>query len=169
MTDPMARMPAGASAEAIRTRLAAEIGVPSWLGHTGLLAAGAGMAALSGALLISEEALPAHTRAALLAIFLIAVAWATFAVWVLWRRRILLATHRVVAARMAVTFTGLFTGAAIITGFVKGFDVAAIPAGTGLLMLAAAVVLHSRASRMAAKLERRRAELERLLADYGSI
>lgn len=148
----------------VRRRLAAELALPSRLGYTALLLAGTAMAALTTALTLTEPALPAATRWAFVVLALMGAAWAAFAVWVLARRRVLLAVHRVVAARMAVLFTAIFTGGALLVARRPGMGSMALTAaavGAGMLLLAVAVLV--RAHRRVRWLAGRRAELEREL------
>lgn len=161
----------GPSAAEMRRRLEAELSLPSRLGHTALLLAGLAVAAVSGALLAGEVGLPGSTRVALAAIVGVGLAWAAFAAWVLARRRVLFASHRVVAARMAVAFTALFTLGTLALGQWGGTGRTWFAAGgMGMLMLAVAIVLLVRARRRFRKLSRRRTELEHLLtpAEGGS-
>src|SRR5690606_21414194 len=92
------RMPAARpSAEDVRRRLAAELALPSRLGHTLLVLAGLAVATTVGSLLATEPSLPARTRIAFAAIVAAGLAWAALAGWVLARRRVLFASHRVIA------------------------------------------------------------------------
>lgn len=113
MTDHTGMPAPRPSADELRRRLAAEIALPSRVGYTALLLAGLAMAAATGSLLATEPGLPARTQAAFATIAAVGIAWAAFAAWALARRRVLFASHRVIAARMAVTFSGLFTAGAL--------------------------------------------------------
>jgi hypothetical protein len=144
----------------------AELALPSRLRHTLLLVLGLGGAAATGALLATEVGLPPRTRVTLALLCGIGLSWAAFAAWVLARRRVLMAEQRVVAARMAITFTSLFSAGAFGLGVWGGVGRPGYAAaGLGLLMLGAAVALYVRARRRVAALSRRRAALERELAD----
>lgn len=153
------------SADELRRRLAAEIALPSRVGYTVLLLAGLVMAAVTGSLLATEPGLPARTQAAFATIAGVGVAWAAFAGWVLARRRVLFASHRVIAARMAVTFSGLFTAAAL--GIWLGGSpqqaaaLAAAAVGAAMVAIAVAVLLHAR--RRMRGIAARKREIERLL------
>ncbi len=168
MTDTRTPAAAKPSAADVRRLVAAELSLPSRLGHTMLLVVSLGGAGVTGALLATEPALPLRTSIALAAMVAVGLSWAAFATWVLTRRRVLLAEHRVVAARMATGFTALFTLGAWGIGrwgeFGRGADAAV---AVGLVMLAVAVSVLVRARRRFHELSRRRAELERRLADRG--
>lgn len=153
----------------VRRRLAAELALPSRVGHTALLLVGLGAATIGAALLLTEVGLPGRTRLAFLAIVIIGLAWAAFALWVLARRRVLFARHRVIATGMAVAFTTLFTVGAPLAAVDAGAGAAGLLAGVvGAAMLAVALVLHVRARRRVRALTARRAELERRIADAES-
>jgi hypothetical protein len=126
------------------------------------------MTAIVIALLLTEPMLPARTSTALAALAVIGVSWITFAAWVLSRRRVLLGSHRVVAGRMAVTFSTVFTIGALVLGISMSNPAARAAAVMGTAMLAVAVVMLARARRRFASLSERRAELQRLLAERNS-
>lgn len=153
----------------VQRMLARQVGLPSRLAYTALLLAGVGGAAVSGALLLTEPALPARTRIAFGLMVGIGMSWAGFATWVLARRRVLLAGHRVVAATMAVAFSALFTLGAVAVGRWGHAGSAWIAAaGVGTIMTGVAAVLLVRArSRRDALLQRRR-ELERAAGTRGA-
>jgi hypothetical protein len=162
--------PGGArpTAADIQRLLGAQLSLPSRLGHTALLLTSLGAAGVVGALLATETGLPPRTRIAMAVLVAIGLSWAGFAAWVLARRRVLLAGHRVVAARMAIGFSSVFALGAWATGAWGGAGRPAYAAGgVGLVMLAVAVALHHRARRRVDELSRRRAELERRLGAGG--
>lgn len=153
------------SAADMQRALASELSLAARIGHTLLLLASLGVAAVTAGLLLTEPALPARTRAAFGVMTLIGLSWTAFAAWVLTRRRVLFARHRVIAGRLAVGFCALFTlGAALVA-----------PAGpprytavaTGATMLAVAVLLLIHARRRFEQLAAHRVELERQLAARG--
>lgn len=169
MTDSTSGRAPGVSAADVRRRLAADLALPSRLGYTALLLAGLAAATVAAALLLTEEGLPTRTRFAFGVIALAGVGWAAFSLWVLARRRVLFALHRVIATRMAVAFTTVFTLGALLAGFENGWAAGALSASAvGTVMLGAALVLHARARRQVRDLMRRRDELERRLADMES-
>ena len=152
------------SAASIEALIAAEISAPSRTGYVLLLLLSLTSSSVVGSLLLTEVALPLRTRAAFAALLVIGLSWAAFAAWVLTRRRVLFARHRVYAGRMAVAFTSLFTIGAFAIGNwtpVGRYWLAA--AGSGAVMLAAAVALLIRAHRHLSALDRRRIELEHQL------
>lgn len=148
----------------VQRLLAAQLRLPSRLGHTLLLLVALGGAGVTGALLLTEPALPLRTRVALAAMVAIGLSWAVFAAWVLARRRVLLAAHHVVAARLAVAFTAVYTLGALGASWWGDVGRAGWgAAGVGGAMLAVAVAMHARARRRVGALSRRRADLERRL------
>ena len=90
-----------------------------------------------------------------------------FAVWVLRERRPLLARHRVVAGRMAVTFCATFAIGAGIAAMTTFAPAAFGAFATGVALVAAAVAMLVRANRRHAQLRERRDALERALRDGG--
>lgn len=150
-------MPATADVQRL---LAGELARASKPGHIALLLAGLTGAGLSAALLLTETALPTRTRLAFLALTAIGLAWSAFAAWVLARRGTLLGAQRIVAGRMAVAFTTLFTIGTLALG---GWAATVV----GVALMIAAVMLLMRARSQVAALARRRAELERELAVRG--
>jgi hypothetical protein len=156
---------AGGSAGEIRRRLTAELGLPSRLRYAALLVAGLAVAGVSGGLAATEPALPNRTRVALIAVFLGGAAWAVFSGYVLRRRRVLFATHRVAAAGLAMVLSGLFTAGALALGLSgavpAGGAFTAAAVGGGMLALAGVAWLAARGR--VHRLETRRREIERLL------
>lgn len=140
----------------MQERVRAEVGMPSRLGYTALLVAGAGMAGLSASLLATEPALPARTRIAFALLIVVGLAWASFAGWVLARRRVLFGRQQVVAASMALVITLVFlAGAAAVRERIGygGIATAAVMCGAALAMLV-------RARRRVARLSERLRALE---------
>jgi hypothetical protein len=166
MTDSADGPRRDASSAEVRRRLAAELSLPSRVGHTALLLAGLAAATVAAALLLTEAGLPARTRIAFVVMVIIGLAWAGFALWVLVRRRVLFATHRVIATRMAAAFTALFTAGALLAVFDWGAGAAGLFAAiVGAAMMSVALLLHVRARRRVRELTARRRELEREIAD----
>lgn len=150
--------------EVIRGRMSNARSLPSRLAHTALLLVALGGVALLATLLSTEQALPAPTRIALLVLLLMCVAWSAFATWVLARRQVLYAQQLVVAARMAIAFSVVFTVGSALVGAQQGSGAAWMLAPTvGIVMLLLAVVRLRRANGRVAALVRRRAELEQAL------
>lgn len=134
------------------------------LGHVGLLLAALAMSAVLIALLATEPAIPMRTRIAFAAMLVMSIFWTGYAIWVLKNRWTLLANHRIVAGKMAVAFTAIFTMAALAAGFSTGKSAGFLAAGMGAAMLAIAIGLLARAKQRFIILQSRRAQLERELA-----
>jgi len=158
--------PASTSAASAQRLADAELTLPSRLGHVTLLLAALMMTIVVASLWVTEPALPPRTRIAFAGMIVVGLAWITFALWVLTRRRVLLARHRVVAGRMAVIFTSVFVAGALAVGYTAGGAAPFAAAVTGVAMLAGAVVLLIRAQRTVARLSARREALER---ELGSV
>ncbi len=107
-----------------------------------VLLAAATVTAIVLSLLVSEPALPLRTRAAFMAMIAIGLSWCGFALWVLTQRKPLFAVQRVVAGRLAVLYSALFTVVTLVVG-VLGHGQAWPAAATGALMTGvAALMLH---------------------------
>lgn len=132
-------------------------------GHVALLLIALAMSVLLAALLATEPALPARTRAAFTAMLLIGGGWIAYSTWVLRQRRPLMAQHRVVAGVMSVVFTGAFFASALVAALVTNHIVAATAAVAGATLLALAIAVLIQARRRVEELQTRRRELERLL------
>jgi hypothetical protein len=157
--------PPRASAEEIRRLVAAELSLPSRLGYVALLLTALAVAVGVGSLWLTERSLPLRTHVSFALIVGVALAWVAYAGWVLTRRNVLLAGHRIVAARMATGFCALFVAVALAIGWWGGGERAAnLAALQGLVLLAGAVALHVRARRRFARLLERRRQLEQQLA-----
>jgi pimeloyl-ACP methyl ester carboxylesterase len=152
--------------EEVQRLAAATLSLPARLGHVALLLAALTMAGVTGGLLATEAALPVRTQVALTAMASIASSWAAFATWVLTRRRVLLARHRVVAGRMAVAYSGLFLAGALTAVVIAGAASRTAVVGilTGVVMFVGAVVMLLRARRQVRVLTARRDALERQLS-----
>jgi len=148
----------------IQRMLAAELPLPGRIGFVLLFLVGVGSAGVAGSLALTEPAIPVRTRLAFAVMVAIGVTWAGFAAWVLARRRVLFGRHRVIAARLAVAFTGLFVlGAAAVTGLREDSPIGRSAVLVGLLMLAAAIWQLLRARRYVTTLTHRRREIEQRL------
>lgn len=140
-----------------------ELSRPSRFLHVALLVAALTMTVIVASLWLTEPPLPMRTQAAFGLMTLIGLSWAAFAIWVLTARRTLLGRDSIVAARMAVTFTTMFIGGALVLGYMNGGTAPYAAAAMGLGLLAAAVVLLVRAHRRVAILTTRREALDREL------
>ncbi|MEO6212707.1 MAG: hypothetical protein ABIP65_03670 [Vicinamibacterales bacterium] len=148
----------------IQRLAAAQLSLPSRVGHALLLAVSLTMAAAVGSLWATEPWLPARTHIAFALIVSMGLAWAVFAAWVLARRRVLLGTDRVVAARMGLAFSAVCTLGMLAVGYWGGAGRPAYLAAlveSPLCVVAAVVLVNAR--RRVETLSRRRMELERQL------
>lgn len=131
--------------------IAGELSLRSRIAYTALLLVSLGVAGAIGSLALTEPSLPQRTQIAFAMIVAIALSWVAYSIWVLTRRQVLFAGHRIIAGRMAVAFSALF-----VAGFAALGKYAAV--GFGVVMLAVAVgVLVSARRRFRALMERRRA------------
>ena len=156
-------LPPSAPIEELRRLTAQELSLPSRLRYVALLLIASTMSAIVTALLLTEPALPTRTAIALAGVAVAGVSWMAFAAWVLTRKRVLLGRHRVVAGRLAVTFSSVFVVGALGVGYATSSRPPLAAAAMGLVMLAVAVAILVRARRRIAELSQRRAELEHLL------
>jgi len=134
-------------------------------GHVALLLVSLAMTILLVSLLATETALPTRTQVSFGAMTAIGLAWAAYASWVLRHRRSLLANQRVVAARMALVFSLVFTTGAGWLGFVDGQPAMRWAASLGAVMAAVATGILVRAHRHRAGLLARRHQLEQQIQD----
>jgi hypothetical protein len=132
-------------------------------GHVALLLAAIAMSIVLGTLLATEPALPTRTAVAFTLMLGMALSWVVYASWVLRHRWTLLANHRIVAGRMAVLFSAVFTAAAFGIGAYSGALAGYFAAATGAVFVTAAVVLLRSAHQQKASLLQRRQQLEREL------
>src|SRR5215218_11012416 len=141
----------------MQKQVRSELSTGSRLGHTAVGVAGLGMAALALSLLATEPALPARTQGAFVVIALGGLAWATFAGWVLTRRRVLLARHHVAAAALATTLSAIFLAGAVV--LLRG-QARLLAVSVNAAMLAFGVAWLMRARSRVAELRARYAPLE---------
>ena len=132
-------------------------------GHVSLLLAATGMNIVIASLLATERGLPLRTSATFVVLLAIGICWIAYAVWVLRNRQTLLANHRIVAGRMAVTFSAVFACGAFGFGLATGKAAMFLAAALGAVMLVVAVTLLLRAHRHLSELVARRTLLEREL------
>ena len=162
--DHSAASPLSTSAAAAHHLADAQLSAASRFGYLTLLLTSLAMSVVTGALWLTEPALPARTSIALVLMTAIGASWVAFATWVLTRRRVLFARHSIVAGRMAVAFTSIFVVGTLAIALTDGGTAAFAAAGCGLVMVAGAVVMLRRAHRAFDRLESRRRELEADLA-----
>jgi hypothetical protein len=153
------------SIDNVRKLASGELSLRARIGYVALLLGSAVMTAVIVSLWITEPHLPARARVAFCVMTLIGAAWAALSLWALTTRRVLLARDRVIAGRMAVTFTGVFVAGAA-TACVISMNVAAFTSlAAGLTMFGVALRVWSGARRRFAELQARRVEIERQLAN----
>lgn len=150
----------------IQRLAAAELSLPSRMGHTALLVVSVMMAATICSLWATEPSLPLRTHVAFALIVGVALAWAIFALWVLARRRLLFGSDRVLAARMGLTFSAVGAAAMGALNYWGGFGRGAyLGALVQLALCGVALMLLVRARRHVAALARRRRALENQFAE----
>ncbi len=156
--------PGAETLEPVRRIAETELSLRSRIAHGALLAAALGMTMVIASLLLTEPDLPLRTRAAFAVLAMIGAGWTGYAAWVLTRRRVLFAWQRVVAGRLAVAFTSIFTAGALCIGVVTDAPAGLAAAGLGAVLVIISVLLLSRARRRLAALVERRDALEALKA-----
>ena len=151
------------AADEIRRALDGELSTTARAGYTLLLLTSFSAAIVMAALLATEPGLPARTRIAYTVMAGIGVAWTALAGWILTRRRVLFAPHRIIAARMAVGFSALFALGTLLVGpqWITGWYWAL---AVSLTMLVVAIVVLINAGRRFRELSARREQLEQALA-----
>lgn len=137
----------------------------SRIGHLTLLLVATGASVALASLLVTEEGLPLRTTAALAALLMINLSWATYAAWVLAARRRMLFNHRVVAGWIAVAAAATFSLGAAAIGATTRVAAAYPAAGSGLIFLAIAITMLVRAKRKFRALQLRRSEIEARLVE----
>ena len=147
----------------IRKLAGGELSIKARLGYVALLLASTAMTTVIVSLWLTESHLPLRAGLAFGAMTLIGVSWAALSLWALTTRRILLARDRVIAGRMAVTFSAVFVAGAAAATWIAGSVASFGALATGTLMLGVAVRVLSGARRRFAALAERRAELERAI------
>ena len=133
-----------------------ELSTGARLGYTALAVTSLGVSGVVTSLLMTEPSLPLRTQAAFVVIALGGLAWTALAVWVLTRRRVLLANHRVAASTLAAALAAIFLVGAIVLRERAGI-VAVLFNGA---MLVVATIWAIRSRRRVAELNSRRRALE---------
>jgi hypothetical protein len=166
--DRSTALPPRVSTEEIRRLVAAQLSLRARLGYVGLLLGALGVTSAVASLWLTEPSLPVRTHIAFGLIVVVGLSWVGYAGWVLTRRRVLLAGHRVVAARMAIAFSALFTAFSLALGFWGGLGSAPhAAAALGGAMLVAALAIHAHARRRFARLLEQRRVLLRQTGAVG--
>jgi hypothetical protein len=142
--------------------VAAETSLRSRLVYASLLIGSLCMTTVVAALLLSEAGLPTRTRLAFSALVGIGLAWSGLFAWILARRRVLFAQHRVIAGRLAVVVTSFFVaGSLTLAALVpEQARIGLTAAGLGSILVAIALGVLWRAARRRGELLARRAQLE---------
>jgi hypothetical protein len=151
----------GMAPDALRQLVETELSMTARTGHVALLLVSILMTLGIVSLWVTEPALPVRTQVAFGVMTAIGVSWAVFALRVLTSRRVLYARHRIVAGRMAVTFTSVFAAGAGTLAYFTGSAGAYLALALGSVMVAVAVWLLVRARRAMARLDARRQVLQR--------
>jgi len=157
-------LPAVSVAE-VQRLISGELSLRARLGYVTLLLFALAMTAVVASLWLTEPRLPARTQIAFAVMVGIGLSWTTYATWVLTRRRVLLAGHQVIAARMAVAFTTIFVLGSLALGLwsAVGRPAYAAAAFAGVMLVVAVAMLVSSRRRFDDLMHRRRA-LERELS-----
>jgi membrane associated rhomboid family serine protease len=129
-------------------------------GHVALLLAALAVVAVTASLALTEVGLAPRAQAAFGAVIVVGVSWVVYAWWALTTRRLLLPTHRVVAARMALTFSAAFSVASVLVAVLAPAGAAWSAAAAGGLMCLAAWGLLRKARVTVERLRARRHEIE---------
>jgi hypothetical protein len=144
------------SVEEIQKRMRDELSIGARLGHTAVAVSALAVTGVVTSLLLTEPNLPLRTQVGFVAIALGGLAWTGMALWVLLRRRVLFAQHRVVASRLALGMSVVFLIGAVM--FRAHAGTAAIVVNAAMTL--AAAVWAVRARRRLVALQRRRDLLE---------
>jgi hypothetical protein len=152
-----------ASADAVRRASLGALSMRARVGYVALLLVSVAGAGALASLWATEPTLPARTHAAFALLLGILLAWAAFATWVLRTRRALFGRDGVIAGRLSVTFSAVYTVGMAVVGGASGLAGPWAGAGVGLLMLAVAVLNLRRATRRVEALTAQRDALAREL------
>jgi hypothetical protein len=146
--------------DAVMTLAQTHLSFRARAGHLALLLAAGGMGTVIAALLLTEPVLPQRAVIAFWVMLGISAAWVAYAAWVLTARKTMLANHRVVAGRIGVAATTIFTLGASVLGVMAQMAAAYVASLLGLVLLALALLLLLRAQKQHQTLLVRRRELE---------
>ena len=152
-----------ASADAVRRASLGALSMRARVGYVALLLVAVAGAGALASLWATEPALPARTHAAFALLLGILLAWAAFATWVLRTRRALFGRDGVIAGRLSVTFSAVYTVGMAAVAAATGLAGPWAGAGVGLLMLAVAMLNLRRATRRVEALTAQRDALAREL------
>ena len=154
------------SLEEVRRSLAGELSTRSRVAYTVLLLVDLATVAAVASLWLTEPGLPVRTQIAFGLLVAFALIWSGFGFWTLTRRKVMLARHRVLSGRLAVTFCSIFTLGALALGLFEPDQrqTGLAMAGMGGVLLLVAIMILVPAQRRYRELMARRVELERELA-----
>jgi hypothetical protein len=133
-------------------------------GHVALTLFAAAMALVVAMLLATEPGIPMRTTIAFWVLLAIAVSWVAYGLRVLSRRRPLLAEREVVAGRMGLLYSAVFTAGTMAVGMVNAGQLVTPATWLGATMTAVALANLLRAQWRRAQLVALRERLERELA-----
>jgi hypothetical protein len=159
------------SIEQVQEMVRRELSAPTRIGYLLMFLVTTTAACLIGTLWLTEpEPLPWRTHLALGSLVAINVAWSMLFGWVLTRRKVLFAMHRVMAGWMALLFCGIF--------LVVGLTIAAMNMNLSALLaigligcaqVAAAIVMLAKARHRRQQLLQRRDELVSMLGQSSQM
>src|SRR3990170_206308 len=137
-----------------------ELSTPKRIGYLLMLMLTLTGAGLIGSLWLTEPApLPLRTHVAFGLLVVINLAWSALFGWVLTRRKVLYAMHRVIAGWMAVVFCGVFLLFGLTIAIVRMNTIALTVVGVvGIAQLLIAITVLRRARRRRRELWARRSE-----------
>lgn len=148
------------SLQDVRKLAGAELSLKARLGYLALLLVAAAMTSVIASLWLTEAVLPLRAQLAFGAMCVIGASWVALSIWALRARRPLFARDRVIAGRLAVTFTAMFMAAGVAAVVIAGSAASYGVLATGAVMLAVAFRVLAGARRRFADLAARRATLE---------
>jgi hypothetical protein len=137
-----------------------ELSTRSRIRHVLLALVASAMTIVIASLWLTEPTLPPRAHVAFALLVAIGCGWTAFSAWVLSAKRVMLATHRVVAGRLAVTFTGAFAAGCVLLVLISDVRAAWPAAAMSLTLLAVALMLWRRAETGRAELLARRELLQ---------
>lgn len=133
-------------------------------GHVALLLGSLCMSTITASLWMTEPQLPARTAIAFAIMTGIGLCWAAYAAWTLGTRQPLLALHRVVATRLALTFCSAATAGSLYQALAQDLPAARPAAIVFFAMTLVAAILLASARRDYNRLRAHKLALERRLA-----
>jgi hypothetical protein len=156
--------------EQVQDMVRRELSAPMRMGYLLMLMITLTGAGLIGTLWLTEPGpLPLRTHVAFGALVVVNAAWAALFGWLLTRRKVLYAVHRVIAGWMAVLFCGIFLIAGLAIALMKMNFTAMIAFGlVGAAQTIIAITILRRARRHRSQLLARRDELTARLAKARS-